>query len=182
MRIEDYCEHMRGEPGRHHARFRGVPGQNHISSCLLHSVDTTTSVVVFKADAKVCRLAGWTPKNNASFSGYKKSRRPHLRRPKISSYHDRLSDFIHNHHQSHLSITKLCLESRVLASNAASRSRRYSAKHEPATSYSQATYEFPQGSANPARARPTTSSYVGQSACVNPAPETASKQKLFRKP
>lgn len=48
---------------------------------------------------------------------------------------------------------KLRLDSRVLASNATSRSRRYSAKHEPATSYSQATYEFPQGSANPARAR-----------------------------
>jgi len=131
------------------------------------------------------RFADWLPgllRIAHLSAGYKKSRRPNLQQPEANSYHDRLTGVIHNYHQSHLSITKLCLESRVLASNAASRSRRYSAKHEPATSYSQATYEFPQGSANPARARPTTSSYVGQSACFDPAPETASKQKLFRKP
>lgn len=67
MRIEAHCAHIREEPGRYSARLRGVLGQNHILSCLLHSVDTTTSVVVFEADAKVCRLAGWTPTNNASF-------------------------------------------------------------------------------------------------------------------
>jgi hypothetical protein len=59
MRMEAHCTPIFEESVRDSARLKGVPGQNYILICLLLSIDTTTSsVVVLKADTKVCRLAG----------------------------------------------------------------------------------------------------------------------------
>jgi hypothetical protein len=165
-----------------------VPGQNRIFSCLLHSVDTTSSVVVLKADTKVCRLAGWTPANTASPSGSATSIVYFFSKPysEVCSVHILINcpNCTHNYHHIDLSITKLCQKSRVLASNAnhdpgGTRQSKI-LSHIRITSHIRVSPEFCQREHEHDPLHHLTLRAIGEAACFNPIPETVSRQTFLR--